>query len=396
MIRVLSLFIHRWFRLGDGRKLIVFPMICLIGMAGPMIPVSARAAAVEIMTPRSGATIITELTETHLVLRQPVSEEESRIRLESHKPLLKPEVVMEDGDLRYLHFRLPLVPGKNQFTIIPGDQLIELNYRQIKGAIQGKAFFEKDVYLFHLDDKLPNGCEDCHDLHESASIDPMGELKGQPSCAVCHKNLIARIKWKHSPMVNNQCLICHLQSAKPWRIGIPAGKIDDTCFICHNSKKELESKKHRHGPMIAGCILCHDPHGDEYRYFLWADGALDICITCHSDKRNLVNGKDPRFTLHGVIRGPGCVVCHDPHASDERYQLRKPVNMLCLGCHQDNIDIKIGHPVAGHPNAGPKELRRPGRELTCVGCHDPHGSSHESLLVETKRGGLLCRGCHKR
>ncbi len=223
---------------------------------------------------------------------------------------------------------LPLFPATSGSNSIIG---------QIKVALHRKAF-EKEAYRFHLDDKLPSGCEDCHDLREITNIDPMGLMKGQGSCIVCHKNFIERIKLRHSPTVNNQCLICHQLSLKPWRIGIPAGKIDDTCFICHTGKKELMSQKHRHGPLVAGCILCHNPHGDEYRYYLWADGSVDICVTCHSDMKKLLEPDSPSFNVHGVIRGPGCVVCHDPHASDEQFMLRKPVNMLCLGCHQDNID----------------------------------------------------------
>jgi predicted CXXCH cytochrome family protein len=112
--------------------------------------------------------------------------------------------------------------------------------------------------------------------------------------------------------------------------------------------------------------------------------------------RKMLYQNKPGDSVHGVIKGAGCVLCHDPHAGDERYMLRKPINDLCLGCHQENVDLKMGHPIARHPFAGPTERRRPGRELTCVGCHDPHGSRHEHLLVETKVGGRLCRGCHRR
>jgi predicted CXXCH cytochrome family protein len=302
---------------------------------------------------------------------------------------------MEGESHNYLHFRLPLVPGKNKFTIVPGNQLFELNYQQVKGAINRKTF-GKETYLFHLEDKLPDSCVDCHDLQESADIDPMGLMKGQASCATCHKNYINKSKWKHSTTVNHQCLICHQLSVKPWRIGIPVGKIDDTCFICHNGKKEQRTSKYRHGPMIAGCTLCHNPHGDEHRYYLWADSALDICVTCHSDKQKLLEKNRSVSYVHGVIRGGGCVLCHDPHASNERFMLRKSINKLCMGCHEEQVDLINGHPVARHPVAAPKERRRPDRELTCVGCHDPHASAHQYLLVETKLGGLLCRGCHKR
>jgi predicted CXXCH cytochrome family protein len=52
--------------------------------------------------------------------------------------------------------------------------------------------------------------------------------------------------------------------------------------------------------------------------------------------------------------------------------------------------------VGGHPLAGPKELRRPGRKLSCASCHDPHGSSHVYMLIEEPMEGLLCRVCHNK
>ena len=395
MITGLNLSIHQCLGKGNVRKTSVLAILFLLGLVGVFSPAPVRAEPVEVMTPKSGTTIISRLPEIHLVLRQPVTEEVSRIKRDNTRPLIKPLVVMEDGDYRYLHFRLPLVPKTNKFTILPGNLPIELNYQPVRGPLNRKPYGKND-YMFHLNDKLPAGCDDCHDLKESDNIDPMGQLKGQPGCFTCHKNSFNKLKFEHSPAVNNQCLVCHQQSIKPWKIGIPKGKIDDTCLTCHTAlKQEIASGTHRHGPLVAGCTLCHNPHGDEYKYYLWADGSLDICITCHSDKRNLKDNKDSRFTVHGIISGPGCVVCHDPHVSDQRFMLLKPVNDLCLGCHRENIDLKIGHPVAGHPNSGPVELRRPGRELTCVGCHDPHGSIYEHLLVETKLGGTLCRGCHK-
>ena len=395
MITLFTPDIYRCFRLAGGRWAIVAALLCLLGLGKVVAPDQVWAGSVELLTPRAGATIVAVMPEIHVVLRQPEADAESRIRVGKSKTALKPVVVMEDGENRYLHFRLPLVPGKNQFIITPGDQQVELNYQQVKGALIQKPF-GKETYRFHLDDKLPEACGGCHELLESTNLDKMGLLKGLTSCGACHKNFIDRNKWKHSPTVNNQCLLCHQQSVQPMRIGIPLGKIDDTCFVCHNSLKESQSKEHRHGPLVAGCTLCHNPHGDEYRYYLWADGAMDICVTCHSDKRKLVDGDNPVPYLHGIIKGAGCVICHNPHASDERFMLRRSVNQLCLGCHQENLDLRIGHPVARHPISGPSEKRRPGRKLTCVGCHDPHGSSFQYLLVQTKQGGRLCRGCHRR
>jgi len=351
------------------------------------------AADLELLTPRPGVTIIARNPETHLVLRQSGTRETLRLRVEKSEAMLEPVVNMEGGEYIYLHFRLPLKPGLNTFTIVPAGRVLELTYQPLKGLLPINM---KSFYLFHQEGQLPESCVDCHDLQMAKTIDPVG-LKEQTSCADCHKNLFDRYIWKHSTTVNQQCLTCHQQYVKPWRIGFREGRIDDTCLTCHTGKKIWLSSKYRHGTLIGGCTLCHNPHGGGYRYQLWAEGSLMLCVACHSDKGNLVSkGEDRLPYVHGIILGKGCVACHDPHATDEEFMLYKPINELCTSCHPNLAGVKKGHPVAGHPLETSSRQQRPGRELTCAGCHDPHGSVHQRLLVETIRGGRLCSVCHKR
>jgi predicted CXXCH cytochrome family protein len=390
---------HKWIRL-DLIRIILFLFLGLFCQFGEEIflgTTQARAADVELLTPRSGATVIARNPLTHLVLRQAGSATPSRVKVEKSGAVLDPIVKMDDGEHLYLHFRLPLEPGRNTFTIIPSGQRVELNFRQIRASLNPKSF-AGGVDLFHRDDQLPESCQECHDLKETDTLEPVG-LQQQTSCPTCHRTIIEKGPWKHGPVVNRQCLVCHQRSVKPWRIGFPATKIQDLCVTCHTYKKDWESRKFIHGPMIVGgCTLCHDPHGGKYRYQLWAAGSLQLCITCHSDKRNLVSKKKkqrPAY-VHGIIYGEGCVVCHSPHATDERYMLSKPINELCTGCHHKLAGVKRGHPVAGHPTTAPQDPRRPGRRLVCSSCHNPHGSSYQYMLINTLQGARLCRGCHRR
>jgi len=376
-------------------KIAVISVICSLGVT--IIPISnqAWAAEMELLTPRSGATVLARNPETHLILRWSGTGNSSRVRVEKSGTVLEPIVAMEGDKHTYLHFRLPLERGKNDFTVIPGNLRLELNFQMIQGLLPSDM---KGFYFFHQNDKLPESCVDCHDLLESQNIDPVG-LQQQISCITCHKNLTEKFKWKHSTTINQQCFSCHLQSLnfKPWRIGFREGRIDDTCLACHTGKKEWQSREHRHGALIGGCTLCHNPHGSQHQYQLWAEGSLMLCVACHDDQLRLLDKEKPVPFVHGIITGNGCVACHDPHATENPFVLHKPINRLCNGCHQVlPADSKSGHPVANHPVAGPSERRRPGRELTCVGCHDPHGSAYKNLLIQTKLGGLLCRGCHKR
>ena len=356
-----------------------------------------QAAEVELLTPSSGTTVVARNPETHLILRQKWNTKVIRVRVLQTGEVLDPVVSMEGEDYDYLHFRLPLSPGLNKFTVLPEGQQLELKYQRVQAELNLVAL-GKDVAFFHMNDKLPKACQECHELKETELITPAGLTK-QVSCGICHPSIVNQGRWKHSTTINQQCLSCHQQSVKPWKIGFPAVKIQEICFSCHTRERSWLNGKVIHGPLIlGGCTLCHNPHGEDYPFMLWADGSLTLCIACHSDKGNLVNEKKekrPPF-VHGIIFGKGCVACHDPHAADEQFMLKKPTNELCASCHPALQGVTKGHPVAGHPVSAPEEFRRPGRKLTCVGCHDPHGASHQYLLVETKLGARLCRGCHKR
>ena len=350
------------------------------------------AAEVEILTPVPKAVVLARQAETHLVLRQALKGATSQVQVKQSGDILEPLVDMEGEDYRYLHFRLPLKPGLNNFTVIPGGKQLELTYKPLQALLPLDL---KDFSLFHLDDKLPESCVECHELLESRTTEPVG-LTEWTSCGVCHKNKIENNPWQHSTTVNLQCLSCHQRYVKPWRIGFREGKIDETCYACHTGEKIWETSKHRHGPLIGGCTLCHNPHGDKNKYLLWAEGTYQICVTCHDDKQKLLDKDKPIPYVHGIIAGKGCTACHDPHATDNIYMLLKPINELCVSCHQKLAGVTRGHPVARHPVGGPPEKRRPDRKLSCVSCHDPHGSRYSNLLIGEVLGGSLCRVCHNK
>jgi predicted CXXCH cytochrome family protein len=392
---------HGWFHPACGHFALFFLLLLCFpsmgftaGMGFAAAEGWALAPGLDLLTPGPGATVTARNPETHLVLRQVATTEASRVRVEKTGTVLEPVVTMEDGGQKFLHFRLPLQPGPNKFTIVPSGQGVEIFYKQLQ-ADPNPNSLGKDIYLFHQEDKLPRVCSGCHDLQGSKIVEPVG-IKEQTSCADCHQNVIDKGTWKHSTTINQQCLACHQQFVKPWRIGFPATKIQDICLACHAGKKAWLSSEFVHGPLnFGGCTLCHDPHGDNYRYQLWADGSTALCVACHSDMENLLGTEKPLPFVHGVIKGPGCVTCHEPHATDYPYMLRKPINELCVGCHTGLAGITRGHPVSGHPVSGPKERRRPGRKLTCVSCHNPHGSNFKNLLIGDQRGGHVCIICHR-
>ncbi|WP_455218424.1 cytochrome c3 family protein [Kaarinaea lacus] len=86
-----------------------------------------------------------------------------------------------------------------------------------------------------------------------------------------------------------------------------------------------------------------------------------------------------------------CTDCHgtqSPGATD----LVKPLSMLCADCHQARIaagEHRVDVPVT---TAGNNALPLSDGKMTCITCHDPHGTS----LALRMKDPDLCNHCHKR
>lgn len=350
-------------------------------------------AASEILFPPVSSTIYARQPSTHLIVRQQKNENISLSRIRKDELLFAPQGVWQSktGDY-YLHFRLPLTPGKNYLELIPSGQEVKVRYKPLRSLINVNLQ-AKGVFLFHRNELLPADCMECHKEEmrpESGRIDSLA----QPLCLGCHKNIIAA-NWKHSPAVTLQCRTCHQEGADPSKITIPVGKVESSCFQCHVNKAAWLKMAHIHGPVGTGdCTVCHNPHADQNPAQLWAEGKSQICVACHTDKKDLLAEESSVYYIHGIIKGGGCVSCHSPHATEHRFQLYKPINELCVGCHTSFKDVVKGHPVGGHPVQGVKDPRRPERTFACTSCHNPHGSDYKFLLIGDILGGQVCSQCH--
>src|ERR1700739_1876528 len=114
---------------------------------------------------------------------------------------------------------------------------------------------------------------------------------------------------------------------------VPLEKNTDSakCLECHEDKAK---GKFVHTAISTGCTSCHEirVNRDITRVKLITTTPYSLCMTCHKDKN--------AAKIKGTLQKPAvrdCLKCHDPHQSDNKYQLLKPTSgtakeNLCLSC----------------------------------------------------------------
>lgn len=270
-------------------------------------------------------------------------------------------------DTEYECISIPLSVGNNMIQIeahkggkIVNDIFINVFRRSDLESIYFKppAGFSKTN--FHGTEHKE--CEACHSLEPVASdkksVDlaafPAEKMKGTydaaaaaSTCYSCHKALVS-YPFVHGPAAVWSCLSCHVpQEGKGYTVSKPDTR---ACFTCHFAKKEQwYARKYFHGPFNTGkCSICHNPHASENPFELVKD-TWDLCISCHIDKgsgEHVVKNFSQSKGMYHPTRGkpdpsrPGyelsCSSCHNPHASEmprlERFSYTSLFD-FCKACH---------------------------------------------------------------
>ncbi|MEO8197111.1 MAG: cytochrome c3 family protein [Thermoanaerobaculia bacterium] len=117
-----------------------------------------------------------------------------------------------------------------------------------------------------------------------------------------------------------------------------------------------------HGPYAAKlCDSCHDSKAASALVV----PAEELCLRCHQFGA-------AKAYVHGPLASGGCLVCHDPHQSPNRYLLVSASDGFCLDCHDRAALSTIGE--AGGPNG------HGGEAANCTDCHEAHMSDRKYLL----------------
>jgi predicted CXXCH cytochrome family protein len=202
-------------------------------------------------------------------------------------------------------------------------------------------------------------------------------------CLDCHKEKLNELqkKYVHAPMSNRDCEACHLRHGK-----LPVKTLKEReeiklCYLCHSQMAQnMDKMAHVHTALKQGrCLPCHNPHASDNKYLLKKTGN-ELCFTCHKEASFI------RAKRHKPL-SDGCQTCHAPHGSQHKDNLIKGEVELCQSCHNFTApSFRKGHKDYPVERAG------------CTECHTAHSSTNDRLLRESIHTPLKlvqCASCHK-
>ncbi|MDP2997299.1 MAG: DmsE family decaheme c-type cytochrome [Bryobacterales bacterium] len=240
---------------------------------------------------------------------------------------------------------------------------------------------------------------------EPAKPDAAATYVGSEACGACHDDIFKAFarnphqvveKVKARGWQGKACESCHgpgskhAESVSPDDIINPAkldaAKADRACLKCHlNQPSQANRIMSAHAKNDVSCVGCHTMHkdgpgGGEPGFAPRKPAAINKqCASCHSP----VWAEFQRPHRHRLTENAmSCVDCHNPHGSFlPKLQKTASANEpTCLKCHGD----KRGPFVFEHA---------PVRLEGCQTCHEPHGSANPRMLTRHEVR-FQCLECH--
>ncbi len=203
-------------------------------------------------------------------------------------------------------------------------------------------------------------CLDCHAPHQSGVRGLLRSEERLQACAACHEEFLDRqgeLPHRHrffDPRgACGNCHHAHQQSENHYL----RENISESCLTCHrlpidqngrpleNVARRMREAPHVHEAIAdAGCAACHTPHGsiqpsllrEGYpagSYARYETQRYELCWQCHNpdlaERETAATGfRNGGRNLHRVHvielkRGRACHVCHEAHAADRPFLMRK-------------------------------------------------------------------------
>jgi DmsE family decaheme c-type cytochrome len=224
---------------------------------------------------------------------------------------------------------------------------------------------------------------------------------GSQTCQMCHEDIFnAFQKNPHQAVETNKkrgwdgkaCESCHgpgskhAESMNAADITNPAklkpADADRRCLTCHlNQPTHVGRISGAHAKNQVSCVACHSIHKNGPNGLV-ARKPADVnkqCAGCHTD----IWASFQKPFKHRLPEGAmSCVDCHNPHGTflARSLQTANANEPGCLKCHGD----KRGPFTFEHA---------PVKMEGCVECHQPHGSSNPRMLTRHEVR-FVCLECH--
>ena len=224
---------------------------------------------------------------------------------------------------------------------------------------------------------------------------------GSETCQTCHEDIFNAFRKNPHHLVETEkkyghtkqaCEACHGAGSihadsmsagdilDPAKLAVAAA--DKICLSCHlRQPTHVGRINGSHAKRQVGCVSCHSIHksGPEGLVARRPAGVNRQCAACHSD----IWASFQRPFKHKLPEGEmSCVDCHNPHGSalPHSMQMVEANEPGCFKCHGD----KRGPFTYEHA---------PMRMEGCTACHQPHGSANPRMLTRA-RIGFVCLECH--
>jgi predicted CXXCH cytochrome family protein len=255
------------------------------------------------------------------------------------------------------------------------------------------------------------GCSQYQDPKTIAPLKKFVEPAMDKGCVACHLDCdkLTPAEQKEPPdfylkaKEPELCLACHATSGKdlsPAHDKQPLGKSKCTgCHEPHSSDIPKLLLKFSHGPYAARlCSSCH-PAPVDGKVGLTAANVDSLCYDCHSNFKAEMAGAGSRHKLLSQSNR-SCMECHDPHAANQEFHLKKPAQELCVSCHDEppKQTAKKETPLQASGDTDLQYLRLSSKHVhepakkSCLICHDAHASQFPQELRVSMHD--LCNGCH--
>jgi DmsE family decaheme c-type cytochrome len=227
------------------------------------------------------------------------------------------------------------------------------------------------------------------------------EFVGSTTCQGCHEDTFNSFQKNPHHQVetdkkrgfeNNACESCHGPGSKHAEsmnaadirnpAKLPPAQADKICLTCHlNQPTHVGRINSSHAKNQVACVACHSMHkpGPDSLVARKSSDINKLCAGCHQD----VWASFQRPFTHKLPQGAmSCVDCHNPHGSlmPSLLQTVSANEPGCFKCHGD----KAGPFVFEHA---------PVRLEGCMACHQPHGSANPRMLTR-QVVRLVCQECH--